>query len=545
MQAADENTSAPGVFMKLQYKFILIIGSVLAITYAAILYYTSDLQNDLVIGQAKHQARMLHRQLILTREWVSDHHGLFVIKTDSVRENPFLDYPNLETRDGITLVMRNPAMVTRELSEYAKNAGYGWFRVTSLKPVNPQNEPDDFERASLIRFEHEKLDEYMEIRSNHSAKVLRYIAPLLVKENCLPCHARHGYRVDDIRGALSITIPIDWADTVIQGNNHTIILYGTLSIAFIAGLIFFLFNALVANRLTRLKTAMDNYPESQDLKDPLPQGNDEIGHLAQGFSSLCNRLEASKEELRQAAEQSFYNEKMAALGQITAGIAHEVNNPLGGLRNCVKNMKDSPDDLELHARYLPLLDKGLQRIEQTMRQLLNFGRNNPLQLRKVDVDNEIRECFALLEYKMKRIDLTLELTIGGAYCIDTEAIKQIVVNIGLNAIQAMAGGGQMTVRSRKEDRNLLLSISDTGNGIPPEIIDKIYDPFFTTKQVGEGTGLGLAVTYSLVQKMGGSIQVASTTGQGTTFTVALPVEQHCDSSRQSAIAIIISEGPNP
>ncbi len=529
--------------MKLQYKFIFIIGSVLTLTYAAILYYTSDLQNDLVIGQARHQARMLHHQLILTREWVSDHHGLFVVKTDTVKENPFLDYPNIETKDGITLVMRNPAMVTRELSEYAKNAGFGWFRVTSLKPVNPQNVPDEFEQASLTLFEKEQLDEYMEITTSHDSKVLRYIAPLVVKENCLSCHAQHGYTLGDIRGALSITIPIDWAGKVIKRNNRTIILYGSLSIVSIAGVIFFLFNVLVANRLSRLKTAMDNYPETTDLKDPLPAGNDEIGHLAQGFSSLCTRLEASRDELRQAAEQSFYNEKMAALGQITAGIAHEVNNPLGGLRNCVKNMKDSPDDLELHARYLPLLDKGLQRIEQTMRQLLNFGRDNPLQLRKVDVDAEIRECFALLEYKMKKIEFSLQLEIGGAYCMDTEAIKQIVVNIGLNAIQAMPNGGLLRVHSSKENQYLLIIIGDTGDGIPPEIKDKIFDPFFTTKQVGEGTGLGLAVTYSLVQKMGGTISVQSAPGIGTTFRVTLPIEQDCGSNLHHQSTITSQEGP--
>lgn len=118
MQATAGNSWIEGVRMKLQYKFILIIGTVLTLTYITILYYTSGMQNDLVIGQAQHQARMLHQQLILTREWVSDHHGLFVIKTDTVRENPFLDYPNIETNDGVTLVKRNPAMVTRELSEF-------------------------------------------------------------------------------------------------------------------------------------------------------------------------------------------------------------------------------------------------------------------------------------------------------------------------------------------------------------------------------------------------------------------------------------------
>lgn len=518
--------------MKLHYKFILIISLVLILSYGVILYYTSGLQNDLVIGQARHQARMLHHQLILTREWVSDHHGLFVIKSDAVRENPYLDYPNLVTRDGITLVMRNPAMVTRELSEYAQHAGFGWFRVTSLKPVNPQNAPDDFETASLKRFERESLEEYMEIQPGTSGKVLRYIAPLLVKENCLPCHAKHGYSVGDIRGALSLTIPIDWADEVISRNNRTIMLYGTVSIIAIAAVISLLFHILVAQRLTRLKTVMDSYPGSPDQPVNLPAGNDEIGHLAQGFASLCTRLDNSQKELRQAAEQSFYNEKMAALGQITAGIAHEVNNPLGGLRNCVKNMKDAPDDLELHSRYLPLLDKGLQRIETIMRQLLNFGRNHPLQLRKVDVDAEIRECFSLLGYRMKNTDLDLHLGINGAYCVDTEAIKQIVVNIGLNAIQAMPDGGTLTVHSNKEGPNLRLTIGDTGTGIPETIIDRIFDPFFTTKQVGEGTGLGLAVTYSLVQKMGGTIKVDSTPAKGTTFVVTLPVEQNCDAGPQ-------------
>ena len=109
--------------MKLQYKFILIIGLVLFLSYATILYYTSGLQNDLVIGQAHHQARMLHRQLILTREWVSDHQGLFVIKTDRVKENPFLDYPNIEASNGITLVKRNPAMVRFFEARVPKSSG--------------------------------------------------------------------------------------------------------------------------------------------------------------------------------------------------------------------------------------------------------------------------------------------------------------------------------------------------------------------------------------------------------------------------------------
>ena len=164
-----------------------------------------------------------------------------------------------------------------------------------------------------------------------------------------------------------------------------------------------------------------------------------------------------------------------------------------------------------------------------MLQLLNFGRNNPLSPRQVDIDEEIRECFVLLSYKMKNIQFSLSLNIGGKYCMDTEAIKQIVVNIGLNAIQAMPEGGQLRVQSWREDDRLHLAVTDSGSGIEPQIIDQIFDPFFTTKQVGEGTGLGLAVTYTLVHKMGGTITVTSQPGQGSTFLVILPIDNDCAS----------------
>ncbi len=514
---------------KLKYKFILIIGLVLLVSFGVLLSYMTTLQNNLVIGQAQQQARMLHHQLILTRQWVSDHQGLFVVKTDDVRENPYLDIPQIATQNGVTLVQRNPAMVTRELSEYAQKAGYGWFRVTSLNPVNPLNEPDVFERSSLERFNTFPVDEYMEIDSFNNQKTLRYISPLIVKPSCLSCHAKHGYKEGDIRGALSISIPIDWADTTIKRNNRFIFLLGSFAVLAVTGLLYLLFNVLVSNRLAALENIMDHYPEGPSPAAPLPDGEDEIGRLSSRFSALCDRLDRSRNSLEQAHEQAFYNEKMASLGQITAGIAHEINNPLGGLLNCVSNMRDDPDNIELQTRYLPLIDKGLRQIEAIMRQLLNFGRNMPLQLAKVDIDKEIRECLSLLKYRMKNTELILELGIDEPLCVDTEAIKQIVVNIGLNAIQAMPDGGTLTITSSYGSDWIVISFTDTGIGIDKEIRAKIFDPFFSTKEVGQGTGLGLAVTYTLVQKMGGRIEVDSIRPGGTTFTVQIPVVQQCRS----------------
>jgi signal transduction histidine kinase len=158
-----------------------------------------------------------------------------------------------------------------------------------------------------------------------------------------------------------------------------------------------------------------------------------------------------------------------------------------------------------------------------MRQLLNFGRTEPLQQRKVDADALIRECFELLSCKLQNIKLRLQLDLHHDILVDAEALKQIIVNIGLNGIQAMKEkGGILTVRGSCQGGQLLLIFEDTGSGISSEDLPRIFDPFFTTKEVGEGTGLGLAVTYSLVQRMGGIVTVTSQLGTGTQFAVILP-----------------------
>jgi len=511
--------------VNLTIKFIVAISAIIILSYGFLLLQTSNLQNELVMEQARQQARILYKQILLTRQWVSDHQGLFLVKTAGVSENPYLHESVIRADDGTVFVKRNPAMVTRELSEYAARTGFCWFRITSLEPVNPANKPDDFERDAMLRF-NEGLAEFEAITDSPEGRVHRYIAPLQVQESCLTCHAEHGYSVGDIRGALSISVPLAWADKVIKKNNNTIIRYSIFSILAVALALTYLFNKLVARRIDRLSQAMENYPhQDYSVSDDKHLYGDEIGRLIIRFGDLCERLDKAQRDLDKTMQQAFYSEKMASLGQLTAGIAHEINNPLGGLLNCVKTMHDEPENLELHKRYIPLLDKGLKRIEHIMRQLLNFGRKAPLTFSKVDIDEIIRECFELLEYRLKNITLALDLTLTESYCIDIEALRQIIVNTALNAIQAMPEGGSLTVSTKRTYTRIVITVQDTGIGIDPAIINRIFDPFFTTKEVGEGTGLGLAVTYALVQQMGGTIEVESEPGKGSVFTIALPASQ--------------------
>jgi len=514
--------------LKLRIKFIIANGAILFLSYGLLFLYSSNKQHDLIYGQAKEQARMLHRQILLTRKWVADHNGLFLVRSDDALPNPFLDTPTIQTLDGQIYVKRNPAMVTRELSEYAMKDGWCSFRVTSIRPINPANRPDKFERQGLIKMQQDGTKEIIAIENAPGGRILRYLAPLTIDKSCLSCHARQGYKFGDIRGGLSIVIPIQWADTMIDENNTSIILYSLFSILVVSAILFWLFSTLVSRPLAQLTATMDQYPDHPVPKPEHHRVKDEIDTISNTYYDLCRRLDVSRETLDKAKKQAFQNEKMAALGLLTSGIAHEVNNPLGGLLNCVKALRDDQDNPELLERYLPLLDKGLRSIEHTMHQLLNFGRHTPLDLKRIDVDQIIRDCFELLNYRMQRIDLQLELNLNSTYCIDVESLQQTIINIGLNAIQAMGtDGGEIRVKTEVIKQSLKIRIEDSGPGIPPEILDKIFDPFFTTKDVGIGTGLGLAVSYAQVEKMGGTLIAGSKVGHGASFTITLPASVNC------------------
>jgi len=513
--------------ISLRTKFIIFIGAIISASYLFMLHRTSMFDESMILRQAEQQARLLYKQILLTRQWASDHHGLFVMQRTGVEANPYLDLPIVHDNTGHTYVMRNPAMITRELSVYAKHDGLGHFRVTSLNPVNPLNLPDSFEEKSLRSFAEDK-EEAISVENSELGRVVRFIAPLKVTESCLNCHARHGYELGDIRGGLSITIPINWADDLIRRNIHSLIFIGVVTVFLVTVALFLMFESLIVHRINRLSQAMDAFPEELPEQHLLPPVfKDELDNVNDSFVLFCNRLKNSQNELIKARNQAHLSEKMASLGILTAGIAHEVNNPLGGMLNCVKSIRENPDDRELTERYLPLIDKGLKQIELTMRQLLNFGRTEPLTLREVDIKALVNECMELLSFQHKNITFDIKISISTHPLLDAEALKQIIINIGLNAIQAMPAGGTLIITCKRVKDELTFLFQDSGIGIASENLPHIFDPFFTTKDVGEGTGLGLAVTFSLVQRMEGRISVDSEEEKGTVFTITLPIKgQH-------------------
>jgi two-component system NtrC family sensor kinase len=253
------------------------------------------------------------------------------------------------------------------------------------------------------------------------------------------------------------------------------------------------------------------------------RGTIEVAELAGAFNGLMDEVEEARDREHAQRAQLAHTEKMAAVGTLAAGVAHEVNNPLGGILTCIENLRARPGDRAMVERYLSLIEDGLKRIERTTMNLLDFSRQRKMELTITSVNNTIRHVVELVKYQLRkgRIDVQFDLDRSDPVMMaDPFQIEQLFLNLVLNALQAMPDGGRLTLRTRRKPDNVVVEVEDTGEGIPDDIRGRVFDPFFTTREVGEGTGLGLTVSDSIVASHGGTLAFNSVVGKGTVFRVS-------------------------
>jgi len=237
-------------------------------------------------------------------------------------------------------------------------------------------------------------------------------------------------------------------------------------------------------------------------------------------------------------EQLQISEKMASIGLLAAGVAHEVNTPLTGISSYTQMLLDGADPQDPRTALLEKIERQTFRAAKIVNGLLNLSRpGNPDGDRiHVDINAVIGDVLSLLEHQFEvgSIKVRKELAESSTMVIGIEhQLQQVFLNLFLNARDAMPRGGWLTITTALDDRQLVATVSDTGSGIPPEQLARIYDPFFTTKAIGRGTGLGLSITYGIVQEHDGTIRCDSAVGQGTRFTLALPLAAS-ESARRAA-----------
>lgn len=242
----------------------------------------------------------------------------------------------------------------------------------------------------------------------------------------------------------------------------------------------------------------------------------------------------------QLEEQLQISEKMASIGVLAAGVAHEVNTPLTGISSFTQMLLEGADPSDPRTGLLEKIEKQTFRAAKIVNGLLNLSRpasGTITDLAPVDLNVVIADILSLLEHQfsMQHITVRRELSEGQATVMGIEhKLQQIFLNLFLNAKDAMPKGGWLSVSTRRTGSEIVAEVRDTGSGIPSDHLSRIYDPFFTTKAIGQGTGLGLSITYGIVREHHGSIDCDSATGQGTKFTIALPALEASRVMRQAS-----------
>ncbi len=316
-----------------------------------------------------------------------------------------------------------------------------------------------------------------------------------------------------------VRVRVSTYEVYLQAQRSALLVIGlTLGLVILGSIL----GTVISRRMVKPLTAMTNglhavrRGELATIAPVRVQNNDELGELAATFNEMAVEL-AEKKVLE---EQMAVSEKLVALGRITAGVAHEVNNPLAGLLNCIDTLKKHPDDKDLMERYLPLLDNGLNRIKDIVESLLVELRVEDM--REVSDGSCLEDLREIVEAEINGRDVNLiwENHLDGQIRIYSRQVQQVVLNLLKNAVQVLPDGGTVTFRSFHDGDCVVLEVVDDGPGIPPENRSHLFDPFFTTKP--NGTGLGLWVVYRLVESMRGVIEVESEMGHGTRIQVTLP-----------------------
>jgi len=247
--------------------------------------------------------------------------------------------------------------------------------------------------------------------------------------------------------------------------------------------------------------------------------NDEIVGRSQILRDLT--------DIKMREEQIQQSERLATVGHMAAGVAHEVGNPLTAISSIVQVCQRKTDDTFIQDQLKKVRDH-IQRINKIVRDLVDFSRPSSMQTERVQINEIIKSAVGLLKHDARCRDVDFQLTLSTSLpripCVPDQ-IHQVLVNLLLNAVDAMKGmdNPRIDIITKKEEDTIKMSITDIGKGIKEEYKSRIFEPFFTTKNVGSGTGLGLSVSHGIINKMKGSIHVESTYGEGTTFIIQLPI----------------------
>jgi len=390
-------------------------------------------------------------------------------------------------------------------------------------------------------------------RNADGSRRLGVITPIFNEPACsqAACHAHPAAK--NVLGVLDVSLDLASVDDELAAIKKRSVLVLALEVLLLGGFIV-LFTRRFVHRPIRALIEGAREVSAMHLDRPIQvDARDEIGDLARSFEAMRVRLKEAVDalnrfaqdletkvqertrELKAAEQKLIQSDRLASLGQLSATVAHEINNPLSGVLNLSMLMQRILKDdgipsgrVQEFRGYLSQVSAETARAGRIVSDLLAFSRRSRPQRGSTDLNAIVATTASLLSHKLQLMGVSLDLRLQEdlpAVSCDGSQMQQVLMNLIMNGAEATHAGGHVSVRTRSapDAREIVLEVRDDGAGIAPEHLPRIFDPFFSTKEAGRGVGLGLSVVYGIVQAHGGEIEVDSRVGAGTTFRVTLPL----------------------
>ncbi|MEW6594604.1 MAG: ATP-binding protein [Thermodesulfobacteriota bacterium] len=524
----------------LSFKFITGCCLTLLATLGATFYVVNQRQEELILRQAENEARAIFRQVVLMRRWIADHGGVFVENLPHTPPSPYLAEAEILDPQGRHYIKKTPAMVTKELANYSREEGVFWFHITSLRLTNPENAPDPFERRALLAFEQEAKREVIAMEHVDRRPFLRYISPLYVEEACLGCHETQGYRIGDVRGAISVTLPLDKTFAEAAGNRRRMFASMLVVVAALSGAMIFMLRHLVLGPVQRLSAAIRDFSEGKRHGGEALRTGDEFEDLSRAFAEMAARITGHHDELRErvrsaTSELAESNQKLIESNRLlsaasdrksdfVARASHELRTPLTTIKGSMEYVTArlaalSPGEAgncpqsELRD-FFEVISRNTNRLIRMVNTLLDIERiemgvTSALAFSRIDLSAVIRETATTLDClaREKGIAIILEIPPELHLRADEDRLRQVLTNLLANAIKFGPENSAVTIRALREEELVVVAVHDQGPGIAPAEREKVFDKFYKLGNK-EGSGLGLSICRSIIAAHGGVIGVA-------------------------------------
>lgn len=530
--------------VKISLKGKFFIGIVLTVVpvLGLIFAWTGIRNENHAKSQIIEQARILARQIVMTRQWIADCGGIMVARNSLGAQGTLYFYDDrLKTSRG-TFQRFTPAMVTKKLSTYSMRDNMYQFRLASINPMNPQNSPNTFEQMALYDFIHVGTKEVYTFDEKNKGSEFQYSVPLYVDDACMRCHK--NFTKGTIGGCLSIAFPIEGFQASLRKNHFKLASAGVGLIILTIWTLFFTLRQVVIKPLNDLENVTSEISNGNLGARVKLETGDEFERLGHAFNTMGSKLSHNREIMEDKINQATLDLSQANLvlqkldilkTDFIADMSHELRSPVTAIKGGLDYLKRTIEGDE-NKSYLALIDNNLMRLTHLVTDMLDLTR---IEAGKVDWNFEendiavlVREVIEILSLRAKERSITLNYSGENPIWVtmDLERIEQVLVNLIENAIKFSDPHSQIDIETNVGNQCISVTVTDSGTGIAEENLEVIFKKFHSLPSGNgrgktKGTGLGLTISRKIIEAHGGKIWAESEPGQGSVLTFTLPNKQ--------------------